>query len=481
MERITYNIINTILYSVLSFFSCSKPLATCTNVPKNQWNIPNTKKKTLQTSGKENVLETSSSSSSSGSHSPQYGKTSKRTEIIQETPPWAVLGGKKSKQMLSSMKKLSIRITPTSVDSFKSGDLKRNAFSQSQSSPVFLNGNGNVSSILQGSSLSARPSPAVCDSISPKPDQLSCDNVNSLLNQSCSPEQNGNTSLRLSQLKNETSRPYSTSTPVVRANSVNSQFVTVRGRRAGISQRKTQNTSFSDCQVFIEHLKLTPEQYEAARLSLSDVDTSQEALATRNSSLLNIPKLSSSLLDVSEETNDKNIPLPNEAFNETTDSVEQNQNSFATNELSTKGLKSVEGTETNVSTTEILLESLSISEKNEPLSKELFSKNLDIENGDEEKQSSTCDNSANSNYGELLTECVVSLEKLRLSPFKVNGRLDKKRLCVRVSSESNLSNQSLSSIGEEDVGLPKTPPRNQTSHISFAVRKCILSNAARSL
>lgn len=394
-----------------AIFLYRKPLATCTNVPKTQWSFPTAKGKSTNANridGKENILE-SSSSSSSDSPSSICGQNNitHLVEAIPETPPWAVSSYKdKKKQSVSGMRCLSVKITPTSVDSCGS-EREFSSFNQSCNSsiasPVFRVDEKKTSSILESSKrLSVNISSASVSHLSSKHE--SCNNYSNnsvLIQQNSTPAESSNLQLSHNESSSQT---YSTSTPVIRANSRNSHFVTVRGGHAKNQLRQNQMLSLSDCQVFIEHLKLTPEQYNSVKSSLNEGEVSVGDLESNHNSI--------SLNDnhVSIEDDGKNDSLLNNVFTESIDRVKTDKD--------TAGMPP------------------------------------------------DCESS---NQSDLVSECVVSLEKLRLSPFKVNGRLDKKRLCVRVSLDNTGSSHSLSSICEDD-GNPVTPPRNQISHISFLVR-----------
>lgn len=196
--------------------------------------------------------------------------------------------------------------------------------------------------------------------------------------------------LRASQvIKNRLSNgpSCSTSTPIIRANSRNSQLVTKRGQKKKTYSSNSHNISLSDCQVFVQPMKLTPEQYQAARLSLGDNNTS---------------KSSSFTIYSAKESPQSDL----------------SKISVATN----------------------------------------------LESGIQETKKTPRISSRSGSTDGLVRDCVVSLEKLRLSPLI--GQEGRKRSCTFSVS----GNSSCASGSSDDLSMPSTPPRKQASHMSFVVR-----------
>jgi hypothetical protein len=190
----------------------------------------------------------------------------------------------------------------------------------------------------------------------------------------------------------------STSTPVIRANSRNSQLITLRKRRTHKDPLTLQNISVSDCQVFVEPIKLTPEQYEAARLSINDSNSS------RGNSFL-------TLQSVKESIESDLLPWQS---------------------LSHDG------------------------------------SNTSTQNQEKSKSKVSRISSNGGSTAGLIRDCVVSLEKLRLSPLILQeGR---KRLSTSsISGVSSCVFNDSSDGDYKDVSMPSTP-RKQASHMSFVVR-----------
>ncbi|XP_031549356.1 uncharacterized protein LOC116286902 [Actinia tenebrosa] len=195
-----------------------------------------------------------------------------------------------------------------------------------------------------------------------------------------------------------------TSTPIIRANSQNSQLVTLRGQnKQRYSSNPNRDFSLSDCQVFVQPMKITPDQYQAARLSLEHHDN------TSTSSYFTV--------------------------------------------YSTKGSPESD------------------------LSKISDAPNFECEIQETKKNPRISSSSGRTDV--MVRDCVVSLEKLKLSPLI--GQEGRKQSSGTFSVNS--CNSSYASASSDDLSIPSTPPRKQASHMSFveALTPAKISPSAREL
>ncbi|XP_048584951.1 uncharacterized protein LOC5502014 isoform X2 [Nematostella vectensis] len=234
--------------------------------------------------------------------------------------------------------------------------------------------------------------------------------------------------------------PNETSTPIIRANSRNCQFVTSRGRRKNTTRKPPKNSdSWSECQVLLQPVKITPSQFEAARRLSQKSSTSSSKIGesvTNNSSI--------DSLNSQEKISDHSF--------------------LSQSPLSDSGSVHGSSIESDVSTHEIdsNAENLAIADK----------ENLHKGSGDNlsaleeiilksENEfpliGRTGSGSSISKYTGPLMECVVSLEKLQLDDECLSS------VARRLSTESTASttDSSVASLP------PGTPPKNQKSHLSL--------------